>query len=342
MEFNSFFIQTARQADILQVAHKLGIDVKKRGINYVTHCFIHDDTNPSLYISPAKNIWSCFACGMGGDPIALVMKHQQIGFVEALRWLVEQGCVKPPQQAPKFNHLAFIESHCMDLKHSNYLDPKLIETYQGYDNELTQALVNNHILTREQMHRAAERFRLCTAGKQVIFWYIDANGNLCEGKSMAYQADAHRSKTRKPFTISYLLKQKRALPEEWSAQNCLFGLHQLNQERFSPVAVVESEKTAIICSEQLADERFLWMASGGFSRLSAKLLEPLKGRKVILIPDTDADGTAYQGWLRKAEEAKRLMDQPITVSDLLERFATGEEKSRKIDLADFLIARLDD
>ena len=106
--------------------------------------------------------------------------------------------------------------------------------------------------------------------------------------------------------------------------------------------MVESEKTAIICSELLADEHFLWMASGGFSRLSAKLLEPLKGRKVILIPDTDADGTAYQGWLRKAEEAKRLMDQPITVSNLLERFATGEEKSRKIDLADFLIARLDD
>jgi hypothetical protein len=49
------------------------------------------------------------------------------------------------------------------------------------------------------------------------------------------------------------------------------------------VAIVESEKTAIIASIYLPD--MIWLACGGCGNLSLKLCEPLKGRKVVLFPD---------------------------------------------------------
>ena len=154
---------------------------------------------------------------------------------------------------------------------------------------------------------------------------------------MPYQADGHRSKTRKPVTVSYFLKREHQLSESWRAPVCLFGLHQLHKEPFKPIAVVESEKTAILCSELLADEHFVWMATGGASNLSLPLLEPLRGRRIILFPDTDSDGTTYRSWAQRASEAAKAMGHPVTVSNLLERYASSEERKRKIDLADFLL-----
>ena len=51
------------------------ITLRKRGANYVGLCPFHDDHSPSFYVSPAKNICKCFACGEGGAPVHFIMKH---------------------------------------------------------------------------------------------------------------------------------------------------------------------------------------------------------------------------------------------------------------------------
>ena len=271
------------------------------------------------------------------------MAHEQLDFEPACQWVCDTFHIAPGGYRNKFSLSQFIRSQCMDMTHSQYLDPELMKRFEGSANAFTRAMVQTGFLTAEQMARAASRFRLSSAGEQVVFWMIDAEGRLREGKVMAYAADGHRSHERKPCSVSWLLSREHLLPETWRAKPCLFGLHQLQDAgKEQPVAVVESEKTAILCSELLASEEFVWMATGGLSHLSVPLLMPLRGRRIILFPDTDPDGTAYRAWERQAAEATKALGHPVTVSDLLERYASPEERKRKIDLADFLLAHRSD
>lgn len=66
------------------------VTLRKRGVNYVGLCPFHDDRTPSFYVSPAKNICKCFACGEGGSPVNFVMKHEQLSYYEALKFLAKK------------------------------------------------------------------------------------------------------------------------------------------------------------------------------------------------------------------------------------------------------------
>ena len=66
------------------------VTLRKRGVNYVGLCPFHDDKTPSFYVSPAKNICKCFACGEGGTAVHFIMKHEQMGYLDALRYLAKK------------------------------------------------------------------------------------------------------------------------------------------------------------------------------------------------------------------------------------------------------------
>ena len=66
------------------------VSLRKAGVNYKGLCPFHDDTTPSFMVSPSKNICHCFACGEGGNAINFLMKHEQITYPEALRWLAKK------------------------------------------------------------------------------------------------------------------------------------------------------------------------------------------------------------------------------------------------------------
>ena len=66
------------------------ITLKKRGVNFVGLCPFHADSTPSFYVSPSKNICKCFACGEGGTSVQFIMKHEQVSYFEALRFLAKK------------------------------------------------------------------------------------------------------------------------------------------------------------------------------------------------------------------------------------------------------------
>ena len=82
----------ARIQDAAQIVDVVSdfVTLRRRGANYVGLCPFHDDRNPSFYVSPAKNICKCFACGEGGAPIHFVMKHEQISYYEALKYVARK------------------------------------------------------------------------------------------------------------------------------------------------------------------------------------------------------------------------------------------------------------
>lgn len=66
------------------------VSLRKRGVNYVGLCPFHDDKTPSFYVSPSKGICKCFACGKGGNSVNFIMEHEQITYVEALKYLARK------------------------------------------------------------------------------------------------------------------------------------------------------------------------------------------------------------------------------------------------------------
>ena len=66
------------------------VTLRKRGVNYVGLCPFHEDKTPSFYVSPAKGLCKCFACGKGGNVVHFIMEHEQMTYPEALRYLAKK------------------------------------------------------------------------------------------------------------------------------------------------------------------------------------------------------------------------------------------------------------
>lgn len=73
-------------AQILDVVQDF-MTVKRRGANYIGCCPFHNEKTPSLSVSPGKNIFKCFGCGAAGTPVSFVMRHENMTFPEALKYL---------------------------------------------------------------------------------------------------------------------------------------------------------------------------------------------------------------------------------------------------------------
>ena len=77
------------------------VTLKKAGANYKGVCPFHEDSSPSFYVSPAKNICHCFACGEGGNPVTFVMKHEKCDFPQACKILGDKYHIKVEDEAPR-------------------------------------------------------------------------------------------------------------------------------------------------------------------------------------------------------------------------------------------------
>lgn len=76
------------RVDLVAVATDLlGSDFRRSGRKYLHRCPWHDDHSPSLVVDPDKKRWKCWPCGIGGDAVDLVMRHQQMTFPEAIAYL---------------------------------------------------------------------------------------------------------------------------------------------------------------------------------------------------------------------------------------------------------------
>ena len=211
----------------------------------------------------------------------------------------------------------------------------LVERYASSQSDFCQAVVTAGYLSQQQMEHAALQYHLgkSTTGG-VIFWEIDEEQRIRDGKVMTYLSNCHRNKEKPPTWVSFLLKKQNAIPHVFDAKQCLFGQHLLPKEESSIIAVVEAEKTAVICSELFPE--YCWMATGGQSMLNVAKLYPLREHRVVLFPDTDETGQTYTQWKDVTLAAQDMFHYPIRVSRVLEEHASADQKRRKIDIVDFL------
>ncbi|MDR3126895.1 MAG: DNA primase [Tannerellaceae bacterium] len=84
-------------ANIVEVVSEF-VSLRRKGVNFVGLCPFHADKSPSFYVSPAKNICKCFSCGEGGSVVHFIMKHEQMGYTDALRYLAKKYSIDIPER----------------------------------------------------------------------------------------------------------------------------------------------------------------------------------------------------------------------------------------------------
>ena len=189
----------------------------------------------------------------------------------------------------------------------------------------------NTVFTEKQVFKAKQNYLLTGTtmfwNKATIFWQIDQNEKVHAGKIMLYDPSTGKRIKKSYNHINWVHK---ALKEpDFNLNQCLFGLHRIKEDYSKSIAIVESEKTAIIMSIIVPD--VLWLATGSKQNLKTRLLEPLAGRKIVLYPDKGE----YENWRSKAEVIKKN-GLKVEVSDFLEELPLKPGA----DLVDYYISSL--
>ena len=226
--------------------------------------------------------------------------------------------------------------------------------------EFFQPFIAAGKLTVEQMHHAAQRYHLGkTKSGQPMYWMID---------DMFQPLDAHIGQDA---WISQLLKKREPLLQYWQVHHCLYGLHLLHTEGIchteptvdgrresqitetteinsldscnscseeKPICVVECESSAVVLSELFPDS--IWMAYCTVPHLDIELFEPLQGRTVTIYPCTDPCMSNILFFEELCDSVCKHYDITLSVDRTLEDHATDAQKSRNIDLLDFLLESL--
>lgn len=225
---------------------------------------------------------------------------------------------------------AFIEFvHKAELPTSFIPYSHVIGTLKDYEqNSFTQWLVQKFDQSTVQELILKYRFGVDNSGPYtkdwIVFWQHDINNKVRSAKIIKYNKNGHRDKD---WSATWYHKKGNIsgpLFPEFNLKQCLFGEH-LIKTNTKPIAIVESEKTALIAS--LFIDKYLWLACGGKQELRAEKVDVIRNRSVTLFPDLGA----YNDWKIKADEFG------FNISNQIEKIATAQDRKEGKDLADFLL-----
>jgi len=123
-------------ADIVDVVSDF-VALKRRGANWVGLCPFHNDRRPSFWVSPSKGLCKCFACGEGGSPVHFIMKHEQLSWIEAIRYLANKYHIEiQEKELTDEEKLAQTEREAMLMLNEwacSYFEKQLHETQAGQE-----------------------------------------------------------------------------------------------------------------------------------------------------------------------------------------------------------------
>jgi len=203
--------------------------------------------------------------------------------------------VTPP--APiSFHPLELVKHSGRNFKHNNLI--QFLKTY--FDDDKIKKVILKYLIGTSKLWNGA-----------TVFWQIDNKQKVRHGKIMLYNPHTgKRSKNRDGK--AYISSVRSALKQHnFNLQQCLFGLHLINEIETQIVAVVEGEKTAVIMS--LFKPEYVWLATGSKQAFKYEMLKPLRKFKVIAFPDK----SEYSDWQDKALELKKI-GFDISISNYLE------------------------
>ena len=127
--------QVQQANDIVDVVSE-HVSLKKKGREMVGLCPFHEDHRPSMNVSPTKQIFKCFACGVGGDVLKFVQMRENLTFPQAVERLAERAGIQlkqvrraaPPRDGEAFsvdpNSLARLNAWAVKFFQKSLNDPE--------------------------------------------------------------------------------------------------------------------------------------------------------------------------------------------------------------------------
>ncbi|MFV0499687.1 MAG: DNA primase [Bacilli bacterium] len=141
--------------DIVDVVSEY-ITLERKGKNYFGVCPFHDDTNPSMSVSPQKQLYKCFSCGAGGDAINFVKNIENISFNQALVKLGKTVGI----EVKSFNEVK-------DLYYSIYLDSNRFFTFTLLHSKMGREYLN-YLLNRKFNIEDIEIFSIGCSNNEIV------------------------------------------------------------------------------------------------------------------------------------------------------------------------------
>jgi len=294
-------------SDIIKIISHF-VEIKRDGANFTGKCPFHTEKSKSFVVSSQRQRFKCFGCGAQGDSIDFVIKHKGFKYKEALEWIAN------------FENITIDKEYSVDAyiePETSYLPSKFITNSNNTNFDFWLESLTN--IPHEYITSASKKWN-----KSVVFWYIDIENRIRSGKIMQYNPNnGKRIKDPKPL-VTWVHKALKM--DNFNLDVCLFGEYLLKKYPNKKVAIVESEKTAILASICYPD--LVWLASGSLSYLTYKRCQVLKGRTVLLYPDVGAESK----WQEKSDQMNELMkDTKFTLRILPEGLPKG------YDLCDYIL-----
>jgi DNA primase len=97
---DSFKQDLLNRVDIVDVVQRY-VQLRKAGANYVGLCPFHNEKTPSFSVSPTKQFYHCFGCGVHGNAIGFLMAYASLGYVDAVKDLASQVGMQVPESLPR-------------------------------------------------------------------------------------------------------------------------------------------------------------------------------------------------------------------------------------------------
>lgn len=260
------------------------VPLKKKGSEFVGICPFHADSSPSLHVNRTKQVYGCFACGVGGDSIDFLMRLG-LTFKDACNEIaggdvsnpkpVEKRKAKEATKAVKWKQAQPTEP-ANDIRHYRHGKPSRKWGYHTATGELLGYIT---------------RFDLPDGTKEVLPYVYATDGNRHEWRFQAFD-------NPRP----------------------LYNLDKLTARPTATVIVVEGEKTAE-AAEKLLPNAIITCWQGGSNAIAKTDWTPLQGRRVLLWPDNDWSHR-YGEKHQRAGRLKPFHEQPgnkamLEIADLI-------------------------
>lgn len=110
------------------------VSLKRRGANFIACCPFHNEKTPSFYVSPAKGIYKCFGCGKSGTAVGFVMEHENMTYVEAMKYLARKYGIEVKEKEETPEEIAArqrSESLLLVLDYTEQFFQKSLDTPEG-------------------------------------------------------------------------------------------------------------------------------------------------------------------------------------------------------------------
>ena len=160
MRYSEGIIEEVRQNnDIVDVISQY-VHLTRKGRNYFGLCPFHNEKSPSFSVSPDRQIFHCFGCGVGGNVYTFLMKIEGISFVEALETLAERANI----QLPKLENSA--DSYKEELKAKVYkVNEFTAEFYHQNLYKPTAKIAQEYVKKRRLNQETLEAYRIGFSGR---------------------------------------------------------------------------------------------------------------------------------------------------------------------------------